>query len=102
MKRSEKTAKAYHSLKTELARYFGYTPGEMHEWLLIMFALIDVTETEYLVESTKYMSEERMQMLIENIWQWAVSRGTPISDYKTISEQTQIKRIEKWNRNKAK
>ena len=94
----ERANRYYHKLKTDLAMYFGMNPEEVHEKLLIMFALVDVKEDRFEVESTTGMDSERLFLLIENIWQWVVENGIPLEHYTQIDEQTKIKTI--WKRKK--
>jgi phage terminase large subunit GpA-like protein len=75
--------------------YFGMPPQEVHEKLLVMFALIDIKDDRFEVESTTGMDSERLFLLIENIWQWIVDNGIPLEHYTNISEQTKIKIIER-------
>jgi hypothetical protein len=75
MLRSDKANRYYHKcVKNEIAKEIGLTPQETHERLLIMFALIDVTETEYIVESTTTMDRERFWMFVEQCKAWAISQ----------------------------
>jgi hypothetical protein len=82
--------------------HFGILPEEMHEKLLIMFALIDVREDEYVVESTTTMSDQRLFFFIENIWMWVVDNSIPIEHYKRIDERIKIKIIERHGNKKIK
>lgn len=75
--------------------HFGLTPTEMHEWLLIMFALVDVTEDEYIVESTSTMTRDRFAMFVEQCWQWGISQGIPLQNYKHIGDNITFKTIKK-------
>lgn len=96
MLRSNQHNRYYHSqIKVPLASYFGVDPEWMHEFLLIKFALIDVKDDHYEVESTAYMSVQRFSLFIENIWQWIVNNNIPLNEYKSIDEPTTIKIIER-------
>lgn len=93
---NSKTVRYYHAaIKLPLAYYFGMPPEEIHNRLLIKFALIEEKEDCYEVESTTGMSQERLSLFIENIWVWAMENGVPIEEYDSIGETTKIKIVNK-------
>jgi hypothetical protein len=86
----------YHGyVKVPLAMHFGVSPGYMHEFLLIKFALIDITPEEYIVESTTGMTKDRFAMFVEQCWQWGISQGVPLESYKHIGDNIKFKIIKK-------
>lgn len=69
-----------------------------------MFALVDVTDSEYVVESTTEMTSQRFSLFIENIWQWVYENNIPLEDYLhfmyDIGSETKIKIIDRYGNQK--
>lgn len=68
--------KYYHKIKKDLADFLGMRPDEMHDYLLKKFALVEEKvidgEVKHLVESTAYMTTERIEKFLEDVRRWAM------------------------------
>jgi hypothetical protein len=70
------------------------TPMEAHNFLLKRFALVDETETEYIVESTTGMDVERLWMFIHQASEFAI-RELGINLQKYCEDDYRTKSIKK-------
>jgi len=98
MIRTDKDNRYYHKcVKIPIAQHVGMEPNDMHDLLLIMFALIDVTSTEYIVESTTGMERDRFWMFVEQCKKWAISQFNIYIESWVTFEDYKPKTIDKSN-----
>lgn len=83
MTKAERVRRYYHKcVKLPVCLETGMTPGEAHNELLRRFALVEETETEYIVESTTSMDTERLWMFIHQASEFVIRElGINIQKY---------------------
>jgi hypothetical protein len=83
MTKAERVRRYYHKcVKLPVCLETGMTPMEAHNFLLKRFALVDETETEYIVESTTSMDAERLWMFIHQASEFVISElGISLQKY---------------------